>query len=136
MGPAVYITRRSAYCRYLLRPAVAQDPLRLTEDGRVVLELKTQWADGTSHLVFDPLDFLARLASLTPRQRINVIFYHGLLAPNARHRGAGVAYGAPPVASPPPAVDVCAAPDPRCERGANTRPSRRNWTWAQLTSRR
>jgi hypothetical protein len=40
-------------CRYLLRPAVAQDRLRLTEDGRVVLELKAKWTDGTSHLVFE-----------------------------------------------------------------------------------
>ncbi len=42
-----------------------------------MLQLKTAWADGTSHLVFEPLDFLARLASLTPRPRINLIFYHG-----------------------------------------------------------
>jgi Putative transposase/Transposase zinc-binding domain len=31
--------RREQLCRYLLRPAVAQDRLRLTEDGRIVLEL-------------------------------------------------------------------------------------------------
>lgn len=134
-------------CRYLLRPAVAQDRLRLTEDGRVVLELKAKWADGTSHLVFEPLDLLARLAALTPRPRINLIFYHGMLAPNARHRDAVVAYGAPPVASgppadvcagsdpPAPAVDVSRGPGPPSERGASTRSPRRNWTWAQLMAR-
>jgi Putative transposase len=66
-----------------LRPAVAQDRLRPTEDGRVVLELKTAWADGTSHLVFEPLELLARLAALTPRPRINLVFYHGVLAQHA-----------------------------------------------------
>jgi hypothetical protein len=59
--------RLEQLCRYVLRPAVAQDRLRLSEDGRVVLELKATWSDGTSHLVFDPLDLLARLAALVPR---------------------------------------------------------------------
>ena len=59
--------RLEQLCRYVLRPAVAQDRLRLSEDGRVVLELKATWSDGTSHLVFDPLDLLARLAALGPR---------------------------------------------------------------------
>ncbi len=44
---AEHITPRSAYCRYLLRPAVAQDRLRLLDDGRVMLTLKSAWADGT-----------------------------------------------------------------------------------------
>jgi Putative transposase len=78
-------------CHYLLRPAVAQDRLRLTGEGRVVLQLKAVWGDGTTHLVFEPLDFLARLAALTPRPRINLVFYHGVLAPQcagARRRRA------------------------------------------------
>jgi hypothetical protein len=74
--------RLEQLCRYLLQPAVAQDRLWLTEDGRVVLELKATWADGTSHLVFEPLDLLALLAALTPRPRVNLIFYHGLLGPH------------------------------------------------------
>ncbi len=43
--------RLEQLCRYLLRPAVAQDRLRLTEDGRVVLELKTAWADGVRRVI-------------------------------------------------------------------------------------
>jgi hypothetical protein len=108
-------------CRYLLRPAVAQDRLRLTEDGRVLLELKTKWADGTSHLVLEPLDLLARLAALTPRPRINLIFYHGMLAPNARHRAAVVTYGAPPVVALPPAADIRVASD-ALERAVDVNP--------------
>jgi len=129
--------RLEQLCRYLLRPAVAQDRLRLTEDGRIVLELKAAWADGTSHLIFEPQDLLARLAALTPRPRINLIFYHGVLVPNARHRGAVVGYGAAPVVDPPPtaASGVCPATNPPSERGADTRSPRRNWTWAQLMAR-
>ena len=44
--PAAERTRLEQLYRYLLRPAVAQDRLRLLADGRVVLTLKTAWADG------------------------------------------------------------------------------------------
>ena len=66
MGPEVRITPRSAYCRYVLRPPFAQERLRLRGDGRIALELKTAWRDGTRELVFDPLEFLERLAAMTP----------------------------------------------------------------------
>src|SRR3990172_3689826 len=42
------------------RPPVAQDRLRRTGDGRVRLTLKTPWADGTRHLLFEPLAFLGK----------------------------------------------------------------------------
>jgi Putative transposase len=56
-------------CRYVLRPPLAQDRLRLRDDGRVVVELKTAWHDGTTHLVFEPLEFLEKLAAITPPGR-------------------------------------------------------------------
>ena len=70
----------------MLRPPVAQDRLRLTADGQVRLELKHGWSDGTTHLLFDPVELLERLAVLTPRPRINLILYHGVLAPRAAWR--------------------------------------------------
>jgi hypothetical protein len=127
--------RLEQLCRSVLRPAVAQDRLRLTEDGRVVIELKTAWADGTSHLVFDPLDLLARLAALVPRPRVNLIFYHGVLAPRARLRAAVVSYRAAPAVEPPPAASVAPAPDVPIARRPASLPPRRGWTWAQLMQR-
>jgi hypothetical protein len=38
-------------------------------------------ADGTTHLKFDPRELLERLAVLTPRPRINLVLYSGVLAP-------------------------------------------------------
>jgi hypothetical protein len=32
--------------------------------GKVVYLLKTPYRDGTTHVVFEPLDFIARLAAL------------------------------------------------------------------------
>jgi hypothetical protein len=74
-------------CRYVARPAVAEPRLSLTERGEVRYTLKTPYRDGTTHVVFQPLDFLARLAALVPRPRVNLTRFHGVLAPNAKSRG-------------------------------------------------
>ena len=87
--------RLEQLCRYLLRPPIAQDRLTLRPDGTVVVLLKTPWRDGTTALRFAPLTLLERLAALTPRPRINVLLYHGMLAPHAAGRAAAVAYGRP-----------------------------------------
>lgn len=34
-----------------------------------------------------PLDFIARLAALVPKPRVNLIRFHGVFAPNSRYRG-------------------------------------------------
>ena len=43
-------------CRYVLRPPVAQERLSLTPDGLVLVTLKSEWHDGTSHLLFTPVE--------------------------------------------------------------------------------
>ena len=48
--------------------------------------MKRSWKDGTTSLVFDPLDFIGRLAALVPPARFNMVRYHGVLAPNAKLR--------------------------------------------------
>ena len=37
-------------------------------------------------MLFEPLDFVARLAALIPRPGVNLIRYHGVLAPNSAVR--------------------------------------------------
>lgn len=73
-------------CRYVARPAIANERLKLSDCGQVVLTLKTPFRDGTTHLVMSPLELLQRLAALVPRPRLNLIRYHGVLAPNAKWR--------------------------------------------------
>jgi Putative transposase len=48
-------------------------------------QLKTPYRDGT-HVLFEPPDFIARLAALVPKPRVNLTRYHGVLAPNSAHR--------------------------------------------------
>jgi hypothetical protein len=84
--PARDRARLERLCRYALRPPVADDRVRLTETGQVLLELRHRWTDGTTHLLFDPLELLERLAALTPRPRINLVLYYGVLAAHAAWR--------------------------------------------------
>ena len=76
--------------RYILRPPLAPDRLDLGSDGRVTLRLKRSWRDGTTGMVFEPLDFLAKLAALVPRPRANTLRFHGVYAAHAGLRDAVV----------------------------------------------
>jgi hypothetical protein len=86
-------------CRYVSRPAVAELRLSLTELGEVRYTLKSPCRDGTTQVVFQLLDFIARLAALVPRPRVNLTRFHGVLAPNAKWRGAVTPSGRSTVAA-------------------------------------
>ena len=72
--------------RYMCRPPVALDRLEELPDGRLLYRLKKRWRDGTDSIVFEPLEFLERLAALVPAPRFNMIRYSGVLAPAASWR--------------------------------------------------
>jgi hypothetical protein len=73
-------------CRYTLRPPVSDERLAVMADGRVHLSLKQPWRDGTTALVFDPVEVLGRLAVLVPRPRLNLLMYFGVLGARAAWR--------------------------------------------------
>jgi Putative transposase len=115
-------------CRYVLRPPFAQERLRQRSDGRVALELKRAWHDGTRELVFEPLEFLERLAAMTPRPETNLLICHGVLASRARWRERVVAYGR---VEPGPTVPPLAAG----LDGPGVKSSLRASSWAALMHR-
>ena len=47
---------------------------------------KTPYRDGTTHIIFEPLDFIAKLAALVPKPRTNLTRFHGVFAPNSKYR--------------------------------------------------
>jgi hypothetical protein len=49
-------------CRYVTRPAVSEKRLAITSSGNIRYQLKTPYRDGTTHFIFEPLDFIAKLA--------------------------------------------------------------------------
>jgi hypothetical protein len=117
-------------CRYILRPPFAQERLRRRSDGRIALELKQAWHDGTRELVFEPLELLERLAAMTPRPETNLLICHGLLAARARWRAQVVAYGR--VALEPTAL---APPLAAGAEGTKGKGGSRAWSWAALMHR-
>jgi len=73
-------------CRYITRPAVSEKRLSLTHSGNIRYQLKTPYSDGTTHVIFEPLDFIAKLAALVPKPRVNLTRFHGVFAPNSKYR--------------------------------------------------
>ena len=50
-------------CKYCARPPIAIERLEPLPDGRLAYRFKRPWRDGTSHVVFAPLEFLAKVIS-------------------------------------------------------------------------
>ena len=72
--------------RYAARPAVATERLSELPDGRLLYRLKRAWRDGTSAVIFDRQDFIAKLAVLVPAPRAHLTRYHGVIGPAAKWR--------------------------------------------------
>jgi hypothetical protein len=113
-------------CRYISRPPVAEERLRVNERGQVVYKLKRAYDDGTTHIVLSPLEFMERLASLVPRPRVNLSRYHGIFAPHAKYRK---------LITPKPPQEVATDAD-KCEAADSDKPkSKYRIHWAQLLKR-
>ena len=113
-------------CRYITRPALANERVQTNAAGQVVLKLKTPWRDGTSHQGTPPLEFMHRLAALVPRPRLHLIRFHGVLAPNAKLRAQ--------VVPQEPELQAQATAPVECETiCAHHRPVR--LSWASLAGR-
>src|SRR5204862_4872119 len=67
--------------RYLARPPLATDRLTQLEDGRLEVQLKRPWRDGTTAFRYSPHELVERLIGLVPRPRAHLARYHGVLAP-------------------------------------------------------
>lgn len=79
-------TKLEKLIRYMARGPIATE--RLTENfpNTLLYKMKTKWRDGTTHVCFSYLDFIARLVALIPPPKMNMIRYHGAFAPNSKDR--------------------------------------------------
>ncbi len=96
--------------RYGLRAPFSQERLSRRPDGRVIYRMRRPWpnAQGATHLILEPLDFLRRLASLISFPYSHQVRYHGVFANRNRFRGM--------LPSPPPSRHAQEAASP--ETGA------------------
>ena len=117
-------------CRYITRPALANERVQTNAAGQVVLKLRPPWRDGTTHMVMSPLEFMQRLAALVPRPRLHLIGFHGVLAPSFTTSAKLRAQVVPQEPEAPAQV----APPAECEAHcAHHRPGR--LSWARLLKR-
>ena len=133
--PAGQRERLERVCRYALRPPVAADRLRVTDDGQVQLQLRHRWTDGTTHVVFDPVEFLGRLAVLVPRPRINLILHHGVLGPRAAWRGEVVRRQTSVEGGDAEVKDSATEPAREADAAETVRRHARGQGWASLMAR-
>jgi hypothetical protein len=110
-------------CRYITRPAVAEERLEMKPSGDIVLKLKTPYSDGTTHLLFSGPEFVEKLAALVPPPRIHLTRFFGCLAPHAKIR--------PLIVPKTPPVSAAASDESEIASARPTRPKR----WAELLAR-
>jgi hypothetical protein len=55
-------------------------------DGRLLYRLKRRWRDGTTHVIYEPLELMERLAALVHPPRFNITRFYGIFAPTASLR--------------------------------------------------
>jgi hypothetical protein len=86
--------------------------------------LKTPYRDGTTHVIFEAEDFIARLAALVPKPRAHLTRYHGVFAPASPDRARVV-----------PGTRAGAANKAREGGEASATDRRLSLTWAQRLKR-
>ena len=136
--PAKARRRLENLCRYVARPAVATERLSVLEDGRVAYRLRHPWRNGATHVLFEPLDLIAKLAALVPPPRFNLVRYHGVLAPGSRWRNRVVPFDHGQSDAP----DRCGCGEEKKEKKTSAKDSQkagcrhpRNYSWAELLKR-
>ncbi|WP_437944531.1 transposase [Sorangium sp. So ce281] len=77
-------------CRYGARPPFSLERLALLPDGRIAYRLRRPRRNGATHLVLEPIAFMARLAAVIPPPRYPLLRLSGVLAPHASWRAAVV----------------------------------------------
>jgi hypothetical protein len=90
---------RLTLCKYILRPPLANDHLKILDYETVRLDFKKPWSDGTACVDLAPLAFVARLAALIPPPQRHTVRYFGVLSSHATSRSDVV----PSPAAPAPA---------------------------------
>jgi hypothetical protein len=84
--PAKKRDRLEKLIRYVARPSIALSRMSETSDGDIQITLKKPFSDGTTHIVFTPMELIEKLVALIPQPRMHMVRFHGLLAPNSKLR--------------------------------------------------
>ena len=109
----------------------------------MIYALKRRYRDGTTHVLFEPQELMEKLAALVPPPRLNLVRYHGVLAPAARLRAQVVPEGPdlrvagshPGCTRASPRPEVSPSEGDRSTPTTRRSPRSRNYSWAELMRR-
>ena len=73
--------------KYTARPPLKSESLAINQNGDVVLKLKKRWNDGSTAVVYSPVEFLEKLVALIPPYRSHLLRYSGVFSPHSKLRG-------------------------------------------------
>ena len=122
---------RDTLVKYILRPPIAEERLRLLPDDLVRIQLKRPFRDGTYAVDLDPLSLLSRLAASIPPPRQHSVRYAGVLGAASKWRAL--------VVPPPPAAEPDAPTEPATQNADPSPPPPthrcRYRPWAELLRR-
>jgi len=71
--------------RYLGRGPVSHERISLSDDGNILYELKSSY-DGATHVMFSPMEFIEKLASMIPPPYKHQVNYYGCLSSHSKLR--------------------------------------------------
>jgi len=117
----------------VIRPPLAAGKLQEIDDDTLAFTLKTPWSDGTTHLLLSPLELIEKLAALVPPPRLNLVRYHGVLAPNAAAR-EHIVPGPCPVDTDEDGCGCCCSHGDHAPTPEPSKPTYR-LSWARLLAR-
>ena len=100
---------RLTLCKYILRPPLANDRLKILDDENVRLEFKKPWSNGTTSVELEPLALIARFAALVPHPKRHTVRYFGVLSSHATSRSEVV----PAPAQPTPVTTTAGQDKPK-----------------------
>jgi hypothetical protein len=116
---------------------LATERLSLLPDGRLLYRLKRRWRDGTTHVIYEPLELMERLAALVHPPRFNITRFYGIFAPAAslRPRVIRDAESSTPPRHPgcQSRIDAAATEPGKTKKKRGCQP--RNYQWATLMER-
>jgi hypothetical protein len=135
--PAGDRARLERLLRHAARPPLLNERLSLLPDGRLLYTLKRRWSDGTTHVIYAPMELIERLAALVPPPKFNVTRYFGVLAPASTFRPLIVPQDktliAPVHLGCRPKVESPKTDSAKTNAKRGRQP--RNYSWAQLMMR-
>lgn len=71
---------------YVSRPPLAHARIKQRDNGDIVYKLKNPFHDGTTHVIFTPMEFVEKLAALIPKPRAHLTRYAGVFSRHSNLR--------------------------------------------------